>query len=136
MIVIDASSLAKYVLKEPNWGEVEAMLALGSFSIDYVVKEVSNAIWKYYTKFKKIDKGLALKLLEVLLMLVNEKVIVLESQDKYLKRAFELSLEYSVPVYDTLYVAQAEKLEAKLLTSDRTQVYVAQSIGVETIYIL
>ncbi|MEM1645313.1 MAG: type II toxin-antitoxin system VapC family toxin [Ignisphaera sp.] len=135
MIVIDSSSLAKYLLREINWSKVENILTLGPYSVDHLVKEVSNAIWRHYSKFKRIDRDVALKLFEVLSMFVKEKVITLEPQDRYLVRAFEITLEYSTPIYDTLYIAQAEKLRAKLLTSDKIQANVAQKIGIEVIYI-
>lgn len=68
-------------------------------------------------------------------MLIDEKVIMLENQDKYLKRAFELSLEYPIPLHGTLYIAQAEKPRTRLLTSGKVQAYAAQSIGLEAVYI-
>lgn len=47
-------------------------------------------------------------------MLIDEKVIMLENQDKYLKRAFELSLEY--PITPTRYAIHSSSRE----TQDKT----------------
>lgn len=44
MNVIDASSLAKYVLREKGWCEVRKVLEEESVSVDHVLKEVANAI--------------------------------------------------------------------------------------------
>ncbi|WP_048061867.1 nucleic acid-binding protein, partial [Hyperthermus butylicus] len=44
MNVIDASSLANYVLKEDNWIEVRRSLEKETVSVDHVLKEVANAI--------------------------------------------------------------------------------------------
>jgi predicted nucleic acid-binding protein len=44
VIVVDASALAKYVLKEEGWREIRKVLEGGAVSVDHVVKEVSNAI--------------------------------------------------------------------------------------------
>ena len=45
MIVVDASLLAAFVLGEPGWERL-ASYVRGSCSVDHVVKEVANAIWK------------------------------------------------------------------------------------------
>lgn len=80
MIVIDALSLAKYVLREAGWHGIEAVLVLGPYSVDSVLKEVFNAIWKHCLVFRRIYRGAAFKLLEMLFMLIKEKVITLEHQ--------------------------------------------------------
>lgn len=46
MIVIDASSLAKYVLYEKDWEKVGKFIKEGRplYSIDYIIKEAGNAL--------------------------------------------------------------------------------------------
>lgn len=44
MIVIDASTLAKFILKEEGWERVADFLKAGTISVDHVMKE--TAIWK------------------------------------------------------------------------------------------
>ena len=46
MIVIDASSLAKYVLHEENWEKVGKFIKKRRplYSIDHIIKEVGNAL--------------------------------------------------------------------------------------------
>lgn len=48
MIVIDASALSKYVLKEEGWEEVRRFVRERRplYSVDHVLKECFNAIWK------------------------------------------------------------------------------------------
>jgi len=58
VIVIDASALTKFVLKEEGWEEVTPYLKTGATSIDLVVKEVANAVWKNFLILflKKLNK--------------------------------------------------------------------------------
>jgi len=99
-----------------------------------VIKEVSNAIWKHAYLHRRISRDLGLKLYVTLKRLKEERVIVLEDQQPYIDRAFEISLNQGITVYDALYVAQALKY-GELLTSDVKQRDVAKRMGVETYYI-
>jgi len=45
VIVIDASALAKYILKEPKWEIIERYLVeYNVYSIDLIMKEILNAV--------------------------------------------------------------------------------------------
>ena len=44
MIVIGASALAKHLLREEGWGNIEEYLVRAVYSVDLIVKEVINAI--------------------------------------------------------------------------------------------
>jgi predicted nucleic acid-binding protein len=60
-------------------------------------------------------------------------VVVVESEKAYLEDAFSTALQTGITIYDSLYIAQAMKRKAKLLTSDDRQVRVAQRLGLEVI---
>ena len=49
MIIIDASTLTEYVLHEENWEIISTYIKKMKplYSIDHVIKEVGNAIWKH-----------------------------------------------------------------------------------------
>ncbi len=135
MNVIDASSLTKYVLREDNWIEVREILEEETISIDLVVKEVANAIWK-----KAIVLGLetidyAWKRYNILKKIIGEQIVIIEDESKYLDLAFQIALNNNITIYDALYIAQALKLKATLVTSDRRQGEVSRKLGVETYYI-
>lgn len=135
MNVIDASSLAKYVLREDGWGEVRKVLEGETISVDHVVKEVANAIWK-----KSIMLGLELvkvawKRFEALCELVEGNVIILDNELKYINEAYRIALEKHITVYDALYIAQALKLKATLVTSDKKQAQISKELGVKVHYI-
>ena len=133
MIVIDASTLAKYILKETNWSEVKSFLLLDLCSIDHIAKEVANAIWKHTVLYRRFTKEEYLNAINVLKKLLND-VIVIESQMKYLDKAIDIAFKYKLTIYDSLYIAQALRYE-ELLTSDEKQAEVARDLGVKVYYI-
>ncbi len=134
MIVIDASTLAKYLLREENWEQIEGYLIRGVYSVDHIVKEVANAIWKHVVIRKVISVDLGLKVFYELKKLVSEGVVRLEDQSMYIDRAMEIALTYGITFYDSLYIAQALRY-GELLTSDEAQAEVAKALGIKTYFI-
>jgi len=132
VIVIDASSLAKYILREENWKRVRHNLVDDPFSIDLALAEVSNAVWKHHSVYGKIS-------LEDALLMFNalkeaQEIIVFEPLGKYLSSAQKISVKGKVSIYDALYIAQAQKY-GRLLTSDKKQSEMAQKLGIEVEFI-
>lgn len=134
MIVIDSSALAKYLLREECWEEVEKYLLKPTYSVNHIVKEVSNAIWKHTVIRKYIPRSTALTVYSQLKKLIEEEIIVLEPQEKYIDKAFNIAIDNNITIYDALYIAQALKY-GKLLTSDKKQAEVAESLNVKTFLI-
>jgi len=134
VIVIDASSLSKYLLKEENWREIRKYLVMGVYSVDHVIKEVSNAIWKHTILFNRITKDVAITLHEQLKKMMKEEILILESENLYVDKAFQISLKHKVTFYDSLYIAQALKY-GEILTSDRKQAEISKKIKIKTHYI-
>ncbi|WP_054852990.1 type II toxin-antitoxin system VapC family toxin [Vulcanisaeta distributa] len=134
MIVIDASTLAKYVLKEVGgWRDIYEFIRVNKpiYSVGLIIKEVANALWKY-VKRQVISDYIARELLNAVIELVDTGVIVLEPEEQYMSDAFMISLRNGITVYDSLYIAQALK-RGTLLTSDREQASVARRLGVSVI---
>ena len=134
MIVIDASSLVKYLLKEENWNKVGPYLRESTVSVDYLVIEAANAIWKEYIIRKQITQSRALKAFQDLTNIKNG-VLTLEQFTKYIDVAFDIANKEQISVYDSVYIAQANKKRSALLTSDKNQRDAATSIGIEAKYI-
>ena len=134
MIVIDASSLAKYILREGNWQEVRNKLNEPEpfYSIDYILIEVTNSIWKENLK-KNLSEAESLLRFDALEMAYME-VLHIESFKNYMKEALKIGMTEKSTTYDALYVAQALKYK-KLLTSDEPQSKIAIKLGIETILI-
>lgn len=130
MIVIDASTLAKYILHENSWEEVSRYVRnmRPLYSIDHVLKEVVSAIWKHTVK-NIILPEVAIQLYSSLEKLAKSQVIILENELTYMRRAIEIALRYSITIYDALYIAQAEKY-GELLTSDEKQGSIARELGI------
>ncbi len=136
MIVIDASSVAKYVLKEENWREIKEYLLYNEvISLDLMFKEVLNAIWKHCSLLGSIPIEIAYAKKSILFKLADQEIIRIEPQHKYLDNAFEFALKNKATIYDSLYIVQALEKQAELLTSDKKQAETAEKHGVSIIFI-
>jgi predicted nucleic acid-binding protein len=134
VIVVDSSSLVKYLLREEGWQQIEQYLVQGVVTLDYSRKEVLNAIWKHYVVRRVIDRKQAEELRRAFESLIDAKIIIIEEEERYIEKAFDIALTNQLTIYDALYVSQALRW-GKLLTSDKLQGEVARKIGIEVIYI-
>ena len=136
MIVIDASSLAKYILKEDNWIEVEEAIKTNDiYSIDLITKEILNTVWKHHIVLNTISREIAIEKIEILKKMIKNELITLEDEGEYYDKAIEIALNHKITIYDALYIAQAMKYDTTLLTSDKTQSIIAEKINLKTKYI-
>ncbi|NQE54434.1 Ribonuclease VapC3 [ANME-1 cluster archaeon GoMg3.2] len=133
MIVIDASAIAKYVLKEEHWGQVRDYLTAELRSLDLALAEVSNAIWKHQVIYRKISSSEATVLFKVLQKL-GADVLILESFAGYLRGATEIAVNDKLTIYDALYIAQAQRY-GHFVTSDDFQRKIAVKLGLEVVFI-
>jgi len=104
VIVIDTSALTAFILKEPGWQSLITYVT-NSISIDHIVKEVMNAIWKAQVK-GIVSREYAFKLRDILMSLIGKNV-VLEPEEKYVDRAFMIAIDNKLPIYDSLHIALA-----------------------------
>lgn len=135
MIVVDASALAKYVLREDNWELVADAMKARTVSLDHVVKEVANAIWRRAFVLRAEPAEVAARRYRILRKLVERGIVELEDELAYVDEAFSIALRTGLTVYDALYVAQAARRGAALLTSDEKQARVARELGLQVIYV-
>jgi len=135
VIVIDASALAKFILREEGWERVYRILSTRVISVDHIVKEVANAIWKQCYVHKACSPDVVFKEFQLLKKIIDEELVLLESELKYLDKAFEIATQNSIPVYDALYIAQAITHNVPLATSDKRQTEVAEKLKVQAIFI-
>ncbi|RLF10462.1 MAG: VapC toxin family PIN domain ribonuclease [Thermoprotei archaeon] len=131
MIVVDASALSAFILREDGWRDLAKYMVYCA-SVDHVVKEVANAIWKAAYMKKLLTISEAHKAYDILLRIVNKNV-VLYPELKYLSKAVEISMRYGATVYDSLYIALASEEGMPLLTLDELQIQVAEKLGVTCI---
>jgi len=116
--VVDASVVAAYILKEPGWESLEAYM-VEAVSVGLLVLEVINAIWKALHR-GLIDKEDAREKVRILMMLVGTNIII-RDESEILDLAIEIAFSQNVTIYDAVYIALAEKLDAELVTFDRKQ---------------
>lgn len=126
MTAVDASSLAKFALKEEGWEEVAAELRGGCVSLELATKEVGNAFWKA-ARAKLMDPRAASSRFAEF---VAQAPFRTADQAAYYGPAFEISLGQGVPFYDALYIALAAEGGHDLVTSDRKQAKAAEKAGV------
>ena len=132
MIVIDASSLAKYILREEDWREVRDYL-LNAYSNTLALAEVSNSIWKHQILHEAASNK-EVRLMFSALKKLKEEVVIFEPFEKYLEDAFEISMNMKITFYDAVYMAQAKKHDG-LLTSDEKQRRAAEKMGIKVKYV-
>lgn len=130
MIVVDASALTAFILKETGWKSLANYLKYG-LSVDHAIKEVANALWRLHRVKKAIGVEDAERLFNILCSLVGVNVL-LEPEQTYLSKAFRIALEYGISVYDALYIALAAEKNLPLLTLDEKQREAAITFGVRT----
>jgi len=137
VIVIDSSAFSKFLMKEEGWEKIIPYFDpdLEPHAVDMLIIETTNVIWKYMKKYKLITREQALGLYKQMRKLIEEEVVILEPSEKYLQEALKIAMDYDLPIYDSLFLAQARNLRAELITSDKRQKEVAREIGIEATYI-
>lgn len=133
MIVIDASALAKFVLKEGGWRDLAEHLKAGTVSADHAIKEVANAVWK---RFKRgaISLRESELMLNALERLVGNSVII-EDESAHMGEAIRIAFSRDIAIYDAIYIAIAKHKDLALLTADERQAEAAKGEGVMVIRI-
>ena len=94
MIVVDASALIAFILREEGWEDLAKYMVM-SVSIDHVVKEAVNVIWKTVHLRKLINVKDAYEAFKLLKQLIG-KNIILQSEIEYIDKAFEIAINYGV----------------------------------------
>jgi predicted nucleic acid-binding protein len=113
----------KFILKEEDWNKIADFLKAGTISVDLVIKETVNAIWKRVMR-KEISLEEAKSMFEAMKEILN-KAVIIENEMDYIDEAFEISIRQNITVYASLYIALAKKKKLELLTADEIQAQVA-----------
>ncbi len=118
-IIIDSSTLFSLFFPEEysEWSE-KAIKEYDELHVpELVFLETSNAAWKRIIIFKQ-PISIVLKNLRLLHKFVEDTCIIHRNID-YLQRTIELSIKLGTTIYDSLFLAIAEKYKAKVLTIDK-----------------
>jgi predicted nucleic acid-binding protein len=117
--VVDASVLATFTREEPGWERLAGVVRM-RVTVDLAVKEVLNTIWRDYYVRRTISLDTAMRLQQVLSSMIGINILV-EPEDKYVSRAFEITLKTGTTVYDALYIALALEKNMPLVTLDKNK---------------
>jgi predicted nucleic acid-binding protein len=131
VIVIDASAVVAFFLREEGRENLKPYMKTG-FSVDHIVKEFYNAVWKAAYLLKTLDYESARKVLELFNSYI-ENNLILEPEEKYIDKALNIALEKGITVYDSLYIALALDKKTPLLTLDKKQRDTALKLGIKVL---
>jgi predicted nucleic acid-binding protein len=113
--VIDASVAAKWVVEEDHSVKAALLLALDArHAPDHWLAEAANVLWSkvFHGDLTAVD---AKERIDILVRAPVAGVPIAE----LMPRAFAISVACTVTIYDSLYVALAEKRDIPLVTADR-----------------
>jgi predicted nucleic acid-binding protein len=113
--VIDASVAAKWVVEEDHSAKASLLLSLDArHAPDHWLAEAANVLWS------KVFHGdlTAADAEERIGVLMRAPVVGMPIAE-LMPRAFAISVACMVTIYDSLYVALAEKRDIPLVTADR-----------------
>ena len=113
--VIDASVAAKWVVEEDHSAKAALLLALDArHAPDHWLAEAANALWS-----KVFHGDLTAADAEERVDILRHAPVVGAAIVELMPRAFAISVACMVTIYDSLYVALAEKRDIPLVTADR-----------------
>jgi len=130
VIVIDASALTAFIMKEESYQYISSYIK-ECISVDHIIKEVGNSIWKAYVR-GYISNNDAIKRFEILIKLMKN-VIQLINEIDLIEEAMKIAMENKITIYDSLYIALAFKKKIPLLTIDNTQAKIAKKYNLEVV---
>jgi predicted nucleic acid-binding protein len=126
--VIDASVIAKLIMREENYVEAAKEVEADGETLDLAILEVANVILKYH-KREMLSAQEAQERFEELKEL-SETLIIIDFK-KFLEQAFETAIATNLTIYDSLYIVSSNKL----VTSDIKQAEIAKQHGRNVILI-
>ncbi|QXJ34855.1 type II toxin-antitoxin system VapC family toxin [Saccharolobus shibatae] len=116
--------MAKFVTKEKGWEKITEILKDAETS-DFALVEVSNVVWKKTVLTRELTEQDAIKAVTIIRDYLPQLLILNKSID-VIERAIEISMREKIPIYDSLYIALAERKGSKLVTGDRKQHEIAK----------
>ena len=117
--VFDSSAFIALIPPERYSSWVDQMI-VGSktlVSLDLAVYEVSNALWKKYSKLGVLREGDVYMALEKFFEFIKTIFEIYRYSD-VIEDAVRISLEHDITVYDAAYVALADRLGGTYITLD------------------
>jgi len=123
MYVIDASIYASVAVKDEFYEKSRSLLlnsrSLGCVTLDLALIEAYNALWKHVYLLKRIPVDSYESIAENLKNIFEKSVTKIFNIIDVVDDALEIAVGYGITVYDSAYLALAEKLGYKLISFDK-----------------
>lgn len=114
-LVVDASIAVKWVVTEAGTEQARALIGRDTLvAPDLLIAEACNALWRLQAS-GRIPREQAVAAPAELVAAIDEFYPLAPLAG----RSLEIALDIGHPVYDCVYLALAERLEARLVTADR-----------------
>jgi predicted nucleic acid-binding protein len=129
--VIDASALVAFCLNEDGLDRerLNRHFREGVISLDLIRVEAANAI--LISKRRGVTRDGAAKLaLSSMLELSTSNIRMIPEDDELISKAFEVSDDTFLAIYDLLYLSLAKRMNASLLSKDDAQIKAAKKLGI------
>ncbi|MEP7289998.1 MAG: type II toxin-antitoxin system VapC family toxin [Chloroflexota bacterium] len=130
VFVVDASIVISRFVKESYTPQTIALFArLKSGDFLYIPEfcrlECINVLWKH-VRFQGVARAQAMQSVQDLLAL---PLTIVPAESVYI-RALTIGLDHQLAIYDSIYIALAEKYQCPLITADVPQQRAAMAVGV------
>ncbi len=126
----DSSAIIAFFLREEGWTKLSKYMVT-TISVDHVVKEFYNAVWKA-VNIKRVNFEEVPRVLTLFKDYVKRNM-ELRREEEYVDKALEIALENEITIYDALYIALALYEKGQLLTLDDKQRHISNRLGIMTI---
>jgi predicted nucleic acid-binding protein len=128
--IVDASIVIDHLIQGPYTVNTDALFDTlapsdGLIVPEFCLLECTNVLWKQ-VRFQGMPQKQATLLLRDLRRLPLERTPV----KRLLGRALQIGLKHQLAVYDSLYIALAERTRHPLITIDQPQTRAASAEGV------
>ncbi|NQU62756.1 MAG: type II toxin-antitoxin system VapC family toxin [SAR324 cluster bacterium] len=129
IIVLDTSAAAEIVLNRAHAKRFSDHVSEAEWVVapDIFVSEVTNVFWKYF-QFDDLPLETCENCIDNAIGIIDD---VINSKDLY-REAFAFSCMAHHPVYDTLFLILARRLNGHLLTLDQKLLSLAEKHSVKT----
>lgn len=126
--VVDASVAIKWYLPEEYSQQAVSLLVPGFelWAPDLVFVEVGNVLWKRVQRGELDPERARLFLIDFL-----SSPLHIEDSPVLLEKAWDIAHRYGRSVYDSLYLALAERLGAAMVTADKRLYNAIQSTSLK-----
>jgi predicted nucleic acid-binding protein len=129
--VVDANIVIQRFIVEQDTPQVKVLFDQMLSGTELIVPEFcrlecSNVLWKQ-VRFQGMPADVAEGLLVQLIALPLTVMAI----QHLMPRSLKIGLQYELAIYDSIYIAMAERLDCALITIDRRQANAARSLGVK-----